>query len=170
MRGGVQLRVSWWGEFAFGIWDAERREVYLARDPPRVRRLFVSRSAEPLSSPRRWRHFASCRGSRTQPTLGLMACHIADLATGPDGPLALRDAVRVQAGSPGLPRRNVGLMNTALLRPARRCAGGLQATPLGGRTTEANRRPPGCSGRDRRVCSGWRLRRPGPQRSSLWWF
>ncbi len=86
------------GEFAFGIWDAERREVYLARDPLGTRPLFVSRSAEAAVFATSLAAFRVLPGIQDAADPVWMACYIADLATGPDGPLALRDAVRVQAG------------------------------------------------------------------------
>ena len=86
------------GEFAFGIWDAERREVYLARDPLGTRPLFVSRSAEAAVFATSLAAFRVLTGIQDAADPVWMACYIADLATGPDGPLALRDAVRVQAG------------------------------------------------------------------------
>ncbi|TXH40221.1 MAG: hypothetical protein E6Q90_14680 [Actinobacteria bacterium] len=86
------------GEFAFGIWDAERREVYLARDPLGTRPLFVSRSSEAAVFATSLAAFRNLPGIQDAADPIWMACYIADLATGPQGPMALRDAVRVQAG------------------------------------------------------------------------
>lgn len=86
------------GEFALCIWDVKRREAYLARDPLGTRPLFVSWTKDAAACATTLAALSGLPGIIDEPDPVWMACYIADLPSGPVGPLAIRGAQRLPAG------------------------------------------------------------------------